>query len=110
VHRISAQHSRRSARKLPSSSFDGLRGVINLVRGCKIMITRNIAYNYPKLTIMFLSVKLVFNVSCFRLILVRVTNSEKNVFVCSPRGGLGPSYTPKYEVLGEMRKSSLTKI
>jgi hypothetical protein len=45
VHRIKAE-SRKSARNLPSSAFDGLRDVINLVRGCKIMITRNVAYLY----------------------------------------------------------------
>ena len=90
VHRISALHSRRSARKLPSSSFDGLRGVINLVRGCMIMITRNIAYNYPKLPIMFLSVKLVFKVSCFRLILLIVTTSEKTCFSALLEVGWAP--------------------
>ena len=34
------------AKRQPSSAFDGLRGVINLVRGCKVMLTRNIAYKY----------------------------------------------------------------
>ena len=46
VHRIQAEHSSKSARKLGSTAFDGLRGVINLVRGCKVMLTRNIAYLY----------------------------------------------------------------
>ena len=34
IHQIHAHHSRKSAKKLPSSTFDGLRSVINLVRGC----------------------------------------------------------------------------
>ena len=46
VHRIYAEHSCKSARKQPSTSFDGLRDIIHLVRGCKIMLTRNIAYLY----------------------------------------------------------------
>ena len=48
VHQIKAHHSTnsKSARNLVSSVFDGLRGVINLVRGCKVMITRNVAYLY----------------------------------------------------------------
>ena len=46
VHRISAEHSSKSARKQPSNAFDGLRPVINLVRGCKVMLTRNVAYLY----------------------------------------------------------------
>ena len=47
VHRISARHSvHKAAKRQPSSAFDGLRPVINLVRGCKVMITRNIAYRY----------------------------------------------------------------
>ena len=36
----------KAAKRQPSSAFDGLRRVINLVRGCKVMITRNIAYKY----------------------------------------------------------------
>ena len=28
------------------TAFDGLRQVINLVRGCKVMIARKIAYKY----------------------------------------------------------------
>ena len=43
-------HARRSthkaAKRQTSSPFDGLRQVINLVRGCKVMLTRNIAYKY----------------------------------------------------------------
>ena len=46
IHQIWAQHSRRSARKFPSTAFDGLRRVDNLVRGCKIMLSRNVAYLY----------------------------------------------------------------
>ena len=47
VHQIHAQHSHhKGAKKLPSTAYDGLRSVINLVRGCKVMITRNIAYKY----------------------------------------------------------------
>ena len=48
VHQIHAQHSgnSRTLKKLASSSFDGLRPVVNLVRGCKIMLTRNVAYLY----------------------------------------------------------------
>ena len=46
-HWIYARHSTHKASKWqPSSAFDGLRGVINLVRGCKVMLTRNIAYKY----------------------------------------------------------------
>jgi hypothetical protein len=44
IHQIKAEHSSRSARKLPSTAFDGLREIIHLVRGCKIMINRNVAY------------------------------------------------------------------
>ena len=47
VHRIHARHSaHKAAKRQSSSAFDGLRQVINLVRGCKVMITRNIAYKY----------------------------------------------------------------
>ena len=47
VHKIEAEHSRhKSARKESSKVFDGLRSVIHLVRGCKVMLTRNIAYLY----------------------------------------------------------------
>ena len=47
IHRIHARHStHKAAKRQPSSAFDGLRGVINLVRGCKVMLTRNIAYKY----------------------------------------------------------------
>ena len=48
IHRIRARYPRaRSHSKIskrPASEFDGLRDVINLVRGCKVMITRNVAY------------------------------------------------------------------
>ena len=47
VHRIKARHStHKAAARQPSSVFDGLRQVINLVRGCKVMLSRNIAYKY----------------------------------------------------------------
>jgi hypothetical protein len=47
VHKIEAIHSRhKNARKESSKTFDGLRSVIHLVRGCKIILTRNIAYLY----------------------------------------------------------------
>lgn len=46
VHKIHALHSMKSARKLPGSAFGGLRRVVHLVRGCRVMITRNIAYLY----------------------------------------------------------------
>ena len=54
VHRIHACHSQhKAAKRQPSSAFDGLRSFINLVRGCKVMITRNIAYtvSYTHLTL-----------------------------------------------------------
>ena len=46
VHRVLAYHSARSARYKLAEAFSGLRSVVNLVRGCKIMITRNVCYNY----------------------------------------------------------------
>jgi hypothetical protein len=46
VHQIFALHSSRSAKKMPSTAFDGLRSVVNLVRGCKIVLTRNVAYKF----------------------------------------------------------------
>ena len=46
VHRIHAQHSCKSAKKYDSKAYAGLRGVVNLVRGCKVMLTRNVAYRY----------------------------------------------------------------
>ena len=46
VHQIYAENSSKTARKQPSTAFDGLRQVINLVRGCKVMLTRNVAYLY----------------------------------------------------------------
>ena len=46
IHQIHAQHSSKHARKHPSTAFNGLRSHIDLVRGCKGMITRNIAYLY----------------------------------------------------------------
>ena len=46
VHKITAISSHRSAANQPSSAFDGLRHIIHLVRGCKVMLTRNVAYLY----------------------------------------------------------------
>ena len=46
IHQIHAEHSSKAARKLGATAFDGLRSVTNLVRGCKVMLTRNIAYLY----------------------------------------------------------------
>ena len=47
VHRIHAEHrGSKHARKQPSKAFEGLRDVVHLVRGCKIMLTRNVAYKY----------------------------------------------------------------
>ena len=46
IHQIYAQHSHKSARKISAATFGGLRGVVNLVRGCMVMINRNIAYLY----------------------------------------------------------------
>ena len=47
VHWIHARHStHKDAKRQTSSAFDGLRVVIHLVRGCKVMLTRNIAYKY----------------------------------------------------------------
>ena len=46
IHQILALHSNKSARKQSTAAFDGLRPVINLVRGCKVMVNRNIAYLY----------------------------------------------------------------
>ena len=46
IHQIKAQHPSKSAKKLSSASFDGLRAVVNLVRGCKMVLTRNVAYKF----------------------------------------------------------------
>ena len=46
VHQIHAQHSRKSGRPLSSSAFGGLRNAINLVRRCRVGLSRNIAYLY----------------------------------------------------------------
>ena len=46
IHQINAEHSNRSAKKQSATAFDGLRQIVNLVRGCKIMLTRNVAYLY----------------------------------------------------------------
>ena len=47
IHRIKAEHrGSKQARKQPSKAFEGLRDVVHLVRGCKVMLTRNISYAY----------------------------------------------------------------
>lgn len=43
IHCINAKHSHNSQKYQPSSIFDGLRNVIHLVVGSKVMLTRNIA-------------------------------------------------------------------
>ena len=44
IHQIHAQHTSKTARKHPSSAFNGLRSHVNLVRKCKTMLSRNVAY------------------------------------------------------------------
>ena len=44
IHQIWGQHSKISAKKLPSSACNGLRSVVNLVRHCKMALTKNVAY------------------------------------------------------------------
>ena len=47
LHRIRAVHQgSKHARKQPAKAFEGLRDVLHLVRGCKVMLTRNVAYHY----------------------------------------------------------------
>ena len=46
VHKAQAEHSNKSAWKQPATTFDGLRQVIHLVRGCEIALQRNVAYLY----------------------------------------------------------------
>ena len=47
LHRIRADHQgSKHARKQPAKAFEGLRDVVHLVRGCKVMLTRNVAYNF----------------------------------------------------------------
>ena len=46
IHQIKAQHSHKRAGTLASSAFSGLRAVVNLTRGCKVMLTKNVAYRY----------------------------------------------------------------
>ena len=46
VHQIKAQHFSKSAKKPSAPDADGLRAVVNLVRGCKIVLTRNVAYKF----------------------------------------------------------------
>ena len=44
IHRTEASHSMRSAKKLSSTAFDGWRSVVHLVRGCKVMSIKSVAY------------------------------------------------------------------
>ena len=44
VHQIKAQHSSDKLLSKGSDAFNGLRSIINLSRGCKVIITRNVAY------------------------------------------------------------------
>ncbi len=46
IHQIWAEHSRKSGKKQTSTVFNGLRAVVNLVRGCEVMVTQNIAYKF----------------------------------------------------------------
>ena len=47
VHQIHALNSKhKNVKKLSAAAFDGLRAVVNLVRGCKVTITRNVAYRW----------------------------------------------------------------
>lgn len=46
IHRIKAVHSIKSAKKHSACQFGGLRGVIHLVRGCKVVLNMNIAYKF----------------------------------------------------------------
>ena len=47
IHKISARHSNHSsARKKPASEYGGLRHVLHLTLGCKVVLTRNVAYLY----------------------------------------------------------------
>ena len=46
IHQIKAQHSSKSATKLSAAEFDGFRAVVNLVRGCKTVLTRNVSYKF----------------------------------------------------------------
>jgi hypothetical protein len=46
IHQIYAVHSHNSSKKLSAATFQGLRSVVNLVRGCKIVLVRNVAYKF----------------------------------------------------------------
>ena len=46
IHQIHAMHSNRNAKKQSTAAFGGLRPVVNLVRGCRVMLCRNAAYLY----------------------------------------------------------------
>ena len=44
IHRIAALHASKASKVKSADAFGGLRSVVNLSRGCKVMITRNVAY------------------------------------------------------------------
>ena len=44
IHRITSQHSRKSGSTQRSAAFEGLRSVVRLARGCKVILVRNVAY------------------------------------------------------------------
>jgi hypothetical protein len=46
IHQIYALHSSKSGKKHSANAFNGLRQVVHAVRGCKMALTRNIAYLY----------------------------------------------------------------
>ena len=46
IHQIHAHRSSKTGRKHPSSAFNGLRSHVNLVRSCKVMLNKNVAYLY----------------------------------------------------------------
>ena len=47
IHKINARHSNHlSAKRKSASEYGGLRHVLHLSRGCKVVLTRNVAYLY----------------------------------------------------------------
>ena len=46
IHRIKAINSHNTQKNASSGSYDGLRPVINIARGCKVLLTKNIATRY----------------------------------------------------------------
>lgn len=48
IHKLKAQHSHRSksVKNLSAAAFGGLRSDVHLVRGCKMVLTRNVSYKY----------------------------------------------------------------